>query len=49
MDRPLAAQHIANLAPYQPGKPIDELRRELGDSWPAEGAVKLAPRQESLA
>ncbi|MEO6952292.1 MAG: histidinol-phosphate transaminase [Polyangia bacterium] len=44
----LSPAHIAAIAPYQPGKPIDELRRELGAAWPAEGAVKLASNENPL-
>jgi histidinol-phosphate aminotransferase len=36
--------HIASLAPYQPGKPIEELERELG----IHGAVKLASNENPL-
>jgi histidinol-phosphate aminotransferase len=46
--RPLAPAHISAIAPYQPGKPIEELRRELGAAWPAEGAVKLASNENPL-
>ncbi len=35
---------IANIAPYQPGKPIDELKRELGLS----DIVKLASNENPL-
>jgi histidinol-phosphate aminotransferase len=33
--------HIADLEPYRPGKPIEELERELG----IQGAVKLASNE----
>ncbi len=36
--------HIAGLEPYQPGKPIEELERELG----IEGAVKLASNESPV-
>ena len=36
--------HIRNLEPYQPGKPIEEVERELG----IEGAVKLASNESPL-
>lgn len=36
--------HIAELAPYEPGKPVEELERELGIS----GAVKLASNENAL-
>src|SRR4030065_2526051 len=35
---------IKNLVPYQPGKPIEELERELGIS----GAIKLASNENPL-
>ena len=40
--QPLA--QILGLQPYQPGKPIDELERELG----IRGAIKLASNENSL-
>ncbi|MDQ6621693.1 MAG: histidinol-phosphate transaminase [Pseudomonadota bacterium] len=47
----LAAEHVQRIAPYQAGKPISELAREL--SLPLEGIVKLAsnenPRGASAA
>ena len=46
--RSLVPPYIAALAPYQPGKPIEVLRRELGGAWPAEGAVKLASNENPL-
>ncbi len=46
--RPLAPAHIAAIAAYQPGKPLEELRRELGRAWPADGAVKLASNENPL-
>jgi histidinol-phosphate aminotransferase len=36
--------HVAELAPYEPGKPVEELERELGLS----GAVKLASNENPL-
>lgn len=36
--------HVAELEPYQPGKPIEELERELG----IQGAVKLASNENPL-
>ena len=36
---------IANIAPYEPGKPIEELERELGVSWGPGGAIKLASNE----
>ena len=40
-DRALAAPHILALSAYEPGKPVDELRRELG----LERIVKLASNE----
>lgn len=40
----LARVGVRNLAPYQPGKPIEELRRELG----LERIVKLASNENPL-
>jgi histidinol-phosphate aminotransferase len=36
--------HIAGLEPYQPGKPIEELERELG----IQGSIKLASNENPL-
>jgi histidinol-phosphate aminotransferase len=36
--------HIRGLQPYQPGKPIEELERELG----IEGAIKLASNESPI-
>ncbi len=36
--------HIAELNPYQPGKPVEELERELG----IQGSVKLASNENPL-
>src|SRR3954466_4884816 len=44
----LVSGEIARIAPYQPGKPLEELRRELGASWPAGGAIKLASNENPL-
>jgi len=38
------ARHLAGLAPYQPGKPVEELEREFG----IVGAVKLASNENPL-
>lgn len=38
------AEHIAGLVPYPPGKPIEELERELGIS----GSIKLASNENPL-
>ncbi|KPK40861.1 MAG: aspartate aminotransferase [Gammaproteobacteria bacterium SG8_47] len=40
----LAAPGVAALQPYQPGKPVEELERELG----IRGAVKLASNENPL-
>ncbi len=36
---------IARIAPYEPGKPIEELERELGHAWGPAGAIKLASNE----
>ncbi len=41
---PLVPDYIENLEPYQPGKPIDELQRELGITR----VVKLASNENPL-
>jgi histidinol-phosphate aminotransferase len=46
--KPLVPNEIAHIAPYEPGKPLEELERELGSAWPAEGAVKLASNENPL-
>ena len=38
------SENIKNLVPYSPGKPIEELERELG----IRGAIKLASNENSL-
>ena len=40
----LAPEYVRAIAPYQPGKPISELERELGIS----GIVKLASNENPL-
>jgi histidinol-phosphate aminotransferase len=40
----LVKPHIRELAPYEPGKPPEELQRELG----IEGAIKLASNESPL-
>lgn len=42
--RSLANSNLSNLMPYQPGKPIDELKRELG----LDSAIKLASNENPL-
>ena len=41
----LANEHILGIAPYEPGKPIEELERELG----IHDAIKLASNEKPLA
>lgn len=40
----LAAPHILELKPYQPGKPVEELERELGIT----GAIKIASNENPM-
>ena len=42
--RRIAKAHVAQIRPYQPGKPIEELERELGIS----GAIKLASNENPV-
>ena len=42
--RDLVNPHIRGLRPYEPGKPIEEVERELGIS----GSVKLASNENPL-
>jgi len=42
--RRIAKEHVAQIRPYQPGKPIEELERELGIS----GAIKLASNENPV-
>ncbi|MEK6606188.1 MAG: histidinol-phosphate transaminase [Myxococcota bacterium] len=42
----LVASHIAGIVPYVPGKPIDEVERELG--LPPGRAIKLASNENAL-
>lgn len=42
--RRLAKAHVAQIRPYQPGKPVEELERELGIS----GAIKLASNENPV-
>ena len=44
-DDDLVEAAIARIAPYEPGKPIEELQRELGGAWGDGGAVKLASNE----
>jgi histidinol-phosphate aminotransferase len=44
-DDDLVEPAIARIAPYEPGKPIEELERELGPVWGAGGAIKLASNE----
>ncbi len=40
----IVGEHVETLKPYQPGKPIEELERELGIS----GSIKLASNENPL-
>ena len=40
----LVGEHIESLVPYAPGKPIEEVERELG----IEGCIKLASNENPL-
>ena len=40
----LAVEHVRSLAPYVPGKPIDELERELG----IRNIIKLASNENPV-
>jgi histidinol-phosphate aminotransferase len=42
--RKIVKPHVAQIQPYQPGKPIEELERELGIS----GAIKLASNENPI-
>ncbi|MBM4334572.1 MAG: histidinol-phosphate transaminase [Deltaproteobacteria bacterium] len=42
--RDLVNPHVRDLAPYVPGKPVEELERELG----IEGSIKLASNESPL-
>jgi histidinol-phosphate aminotransferase len=42
--RALVKPHVAEIQPYQPGKPIEELERELGIT----GAIKLASNENPI-
>ena len=44
----LVSPQIARIAPYEPGKPLEELERELGGAWPPGGAIKLASNENPL-
>jgi histidinol-phosphate aminotransferase len=44
----LVGPEIAAISPYEPGKPLEELERELGARWPREGAIKLASNENAL-
>lgn len=46
MTQPLAPEHVRAIAPYQPGKPIEELAREYG--LDAAGIIKLASNENPL-
>lgn len=40
----LTSEHIRDLTPYQPGKPVEELERELGIT----GAIKIASNENPM-
>ncbi|MBI2296682.1 MAG: histidinol-phosphate transaminase [Betaproteobacteria bacterium] len=42
----LAPAYVRAIAPYQPGKPISELAREMG--WEEAGIIKLASNENAL-
>jgi len=44
MSRKLTTEHVEGLSPYVPGKPVEELERELGIS----GSIKLASNENPL-
>ncbi len=44
---PAVDDAIARIHPYEPGKPISELERERGRTWPG-GVVKLASNENPL-
>lgn len=44
----IAPSHVLALDVYQPGKPVDELERELGDALPPGGAIKVASNENPL-
>ncbi len=44
MKKPLVPPHVESLVPYPPGKPIEELERELGIS----GTIKLASNENPI-
>jgi histidinol-phosphate aminotransferase len=44
----LIAPGIAAIRPYEPGKPIEEVERELGPALPAGGVIKLASNENPL-
>ena len=43
-ERPVVPPHVLALRPYEPGKPIEEVERELGLS----GTIKLASNENAL-
>ena len=44
MTKELVADHIKKLVPYVPGKPIEELERELG----IKDSIKIASNENPL-
>jgi histidinol-phosphate aminotransferase len=47
LDR-LSPPHVRGLEPYQPGKPVEELERELGSVLPQGGVIKVASNENPL-
>jgi histidinol-phosphate aminotransferase len=44
----IAPAHVRGLDVYQPGKPVEELERELGSILPPGGALKVASNENPL-
>ena len=44
----IAPRHVRGLDAYQPGKPVEELERELGPLLPPGGAIKVASNENPL-
>ena len=44
----LVGAEIRGISPYEPGKPIEEVERELGPMLPAGGVIKLASNENPL-
>src|SRR5262249_23052721 len=48
VSKELVSAAIAQIAPYEPGKSVEELERELGRSWGPGGAIKLASNENPI-